>query len=159
MHCAISISHGGHDIGGRADVTGIVNVLLGNGGGISTNTFNITTGTTGTGDAYSDGSAGTSTGVAAGTISNATLTGGKIICEVSTFYSPATPGDRFRVRGFSANPGQSWLNSITVNSQTHSGASATYTWDAVHGMASWIWSPTWNLVNSTYNGNTIIHGM
>ena len=139
-------------------MTGILNVLLGS-ASQAINSFNITAAVMGGGAGYSDGSAGTSTGVATGSITGGTLSGGKIIAEVSTFSGLTQ--DRFRARGFSSDPGQSWLRSITVNSATHTGASATYTWDATHSTASWVWTPvTWNLTSpNTYNSNSITHSL
>lgn len=140
-------------------MTGILNVLLGS-AGVSKNTFNFTAAVTGAGAGYSDGSGGTSTGVAVGSITGGTLTGGKIICEVSSFTTLTQ--DRFRVRGFTTDPGQNWLSSITVNSVTKTAANLTYSYDATHGTANWIWATghglDWSIASpTTYNGNTVTH--
>lgn len=142
-------------------MSGVLNALLGMAAGLSVNSFNITAASTGTGAGYSDGSGGTSTGIAVGSITGGTLTGGKIVCEVSFF--PTLTQQRFRVRGFTLDPGQGWLKTITVNSETVTpAANLTYTWDATHGTASWVWATghgaDWNLVNTnTYNGNSVTH--
>ncbi len=137
-------------------MTGILAIMVGGRSSVI-DSFNITAQAVGGGAGFCDGSAGTSTGVASGSITGGTLSGGKIIAEVSTFSG--LNQDRIRVRGFSSDPGQGWLIAITVNSLAHAPASATYTWDAVHGMSSWVWTPfTWGLtIGNTYNGNTINH--
>lgn len=140
-------------------MTGILNALLGS-AGVSKNTFNITAGVVGAGAGYDDGTGGTSTGTAGGSITGGTLTGGKIICEVSSFGGLAQ--DRFRVRGFTTDPGQNWLISLTVNGVTKPFTNMTYSYDATHGTANWIWATghgfDWTLVNgTTYNGNTVTH--
>lgn len=139
-------------------MTGILGALLGSSSS-SKDTFSITVGVTGGGAGYSDGSAGTSTGVATGSITPSTLIGGKIICEVSSFNTGVQ--DRFRVRGFTTDPGQNWLSAITVNSVAKTAANLTYTFDATHGTANWIWATghgaDWNLTSGTYSGNTVTH--
>lgn len=138
-------------------MTGILNVLLGS-SGASTSTFNITAGIVASGAGYSDGSAGTDNGIASGSISSASLGGGKAICEIA---AGITSDDRIYVKGFSADPGQNWLVKAVINGATRAGASVTtYTWDSAHGTAKWKWTTnTFGLVNgNTYNGNTITHG-
>lgn len=143
-------------------MTGIMVALLGGQSGAITNSFNITAAVMGGGAGYSDGSAGTSTGVATGSITGGTLTGGKIICEVSTFSGLSQ--DRFRVRGFSGDPGINWLKSVTVNAVTKTSANLTYSWDATHSTANWIWATghglDWNITSpNTYNGNSLTHNL
>lgn len=138
-------------------MSGILGAMVGS-AGITTSTFNITAGniagTTLVG--YSDGTAGTSGG-AGGSITGGAF-GGKHIAEIS-FISSGLNVDRLRVKGFSANPGQSWMSKVIANSVTRTGASATFTWDAVNLCATWEWAGgLFGFVNgNTYNGNTITH--
>lgn len=137
-------------------MSGILGALVSS-AGITTSTFNITVGvlpsTTLVG--YSDGTGGTSGG-AAGSITGGTF-GGKHIAEIS--YNNTGGNDRLRVKGFSGNPGQSWLSSVTANSISHTGAAATFVWDAANLCADWTWPPgLFGFVNgNTYNSNTIVH--
>lgn len=143
-------------------MSGVLGAMVGSGGGSVSNTFSITAAVMGGGAGYSDGTGGTSTGIVTGSATGATLTGGKIICEVSSFNG--TNQDRLRVRGFSADPTQSWLSSITVNGVTHTPATGlTYNYDATHNTANWVWNNSvvtpWNVSSpNTYSGCTIKHG-
>lgn len=137
-------------------MTGILNALIGS-GGVITNTFNLTAATipSGGGAGYNDGSAGT-VGSAAGSLSPASI-GRATIAEVGSF-SGAPNQDIIWIKGFTSDPGINWLVSITINSASHTGSSATYTYDATHGIGKWAWTDTWGVVTgNTYNGNTIKH--
>ncbi len=139
-------------------MTGILHIMMAGGAGVTTNTFNITAGTLGgsTLVGYGDGTAGT-TG-AGGSITGATLTGGKHIAEIST--DPVTlNADRLRIKGLSANPGQNWLVQVIANGHAHTASGASYTWDSGNLCATWQWTPAsfGFLSGNTYNGNTITH--
>jgi hypothetical protein len=47
-------------------------------------------------------------------------------------------GDEVQIGGFTANPGQAWLASFTMDGVTRTGASATYSYSG--GSALWTWS-------------------
>ncbi len=147
-------------------MTGILNAIIGSLGGGGVTTFNMTAGTIGGGAGFCDGSSGTSTGVASGSISSATLAGGKFIAEVS-YFGATVYQNRLRVRGFASDPTVNYLKSIVVNgiTDTNTGPYVTYSYSSTYGMASWIYdvssnSPVlgWSLVSGTqYNGNTLSH--
>jgi len=147
-------------------MTGILNVLVGL-GGISTSTFNFTagaiTGSPPSGAGYSDHSAGTEGGSAGGSITGGTL-GPRHIVEI---WSTSFPDSRLMVKGFTSDPGQSWLTSLFMPVTgvggapvTVTGAAATYSYDATNGVAKWLWgsNPLGITNGQTYNSNTITHG-
>jgi predicted RNA-binding protein with TRAM domain len=63
----------------------------------------------------------------------------------------------FAVSGFSADPGQAWLTSVTGNNKTFTGASATYSYSA--GTATWTWHPAagFGFDSPATNNTSIIH--
>lgn len=81
-----------------------------------------------------------------GSYTPTTLTGGEAV--IGIFEYPTTDvcfasGSWFEVNGFSEDPGQAWLTSITCNSIEKTGTSAGYSY--VSGIAFWSWSSLFGL--------------
>jgi hypothetical protein len=74
-----------------------------------------------------------------GSYSPTGLSGGETIANIVD--SGSCSGSEFStvgIAGFSANPGQDWLTSITCNGVTKSGSSATYSFS--NQFATWVWT-------------------
>jgi hypothetical protein len=82
-------------------------------------------------------------GLAFGSISPGSLTGGTSIC--SWFDTPVN--DSLWISGFTSNPGQSWLTSASCFSVTKTGASATFSYSASSGIAMWTWTSLFGFNN------------
>lgn len=144
-------------------MTGILAALASSGNKVST-TFNLTAGNISGASAagYNDASAGT-IGAAGGSVSSNALGNGKTIAEL---ISSSIPNDRLIVKGFSSNPGQSWVSTLffPVTSSagppvTLLGSAATYSYDAPNGAATWLWSGSnlGMLNGNTYTANKLVH--
>lgn len=124
-------------------------------------TFNLTAATIAgvSGAGYNDGTAGT-IGSAGGTMTPTAL----LSRHVAELVSTTVPNDRLIVKGFTANPLQTWLISlhypVTSNAGpalTLFGSAATFSYDSPNGAATWLWSGSGlGMINGiTYTGNTI----
>lgn len=92
-----------------------------------------------------------------GSYSPAVLTGGKTVIDVNdvTGGPCGTANSELAVSGFTANPGATWLTSITCNGVTRTGSTATFSY--VSGTAAWIWSAHFGFVNGTTYSCSISH--
>lgn len=122
----------------------------------------LTKGTTGSGGACSTGYWGFSSGVGGfGSYSPTALTGGNTVAHVFDYLSVFGCGSAavLQVSGFSADPGSSWLTSITCNGVTRSQPTAIHSYGA--GIAVWRWNANLfgfiSLPNGTNVGCTIVH--
>jgi hypothetical protein len=79
-----------------------------------------------------------------GSYSPATLTGGETVADVYEGDCNLHPTKaELRITGFSVDPGQLWLTSITCNGVALSASSATYSYGG--GLAFWSWNTVWGL--------------
>ncbi len=78
-----------------------------------------------------------------GQLSPATLTGGKTAADAYDLCFGTCIESSVVVKGFSSDPGQSWLHSATANGVTQNGSSAQYSFSA--GAATWLWSTPFGL--------------
>jgi hypothetical protein len=93
-----------------------------------------------------------------------TLTGGQTVDALYNLtgqHGPVCPvlGGTLYIAGFSADPGASWLSSVTCNGTTLTevAGSTNYAYDAGDGVAHWVWPKTyWNIGTGTYSC-TIVH--
>jgi hypothetical protein len=97
-----------------------------------------------------------------GSYSPTGLTGGETVVSLFTaVIGPLCEGTLngyFQVSGFSSNPGQSWLTSVTCNGTTKTGGTATYSYSS--GTAEWSWgATTWGFPGNSGSqlGCTIVH--
>jgi len=80
-----------------------------------------------------------------GAVSPAITTDGYTYQVIDTSSGICTPracgggGDTLQIDGFTADPGQAWLNSISYEGCTISGATATFSYNS--GVAEWFWAP------------------
>jgi hypothetical protein len=78
-----------------------------------------------------------------GTYSPTALTGGTSVADIwdsgGDILCRPVVGSSFSASGFSANPGSSWLSSITCNQVTRTGVSAS-SFQYSNGTATWFWS-------------------
>jgi hypothetical protein len=77
-----------------------------------------------------------------GSYSPTGLTGGKTVAGLWDWHSGPTcsnPSGHFEASGFSSDPGQSWLTSVTCNGVTKTGA-ATNHYSYGSGRAEWDWT-------------------
>lgn len=95
----------------------------------------------------------------AGAYSPNGLAGGNTVSRIYEYFSlfgapGCVPGlwSALTVTGFSADPGASWLNSITCNGTTRTPAGATYVYS--DGVAGWIMTGSFGLLTLP-NGNTV----
>lgn len=97
-----------------------------------------------------------STSPAAGSYSPTGLTGGKAVVALFDYLSCGTLSE-MSISGFSANPGQSWLSSVTCGSVTNLASTATFFYSG--GTASWLWKDRFGFFSK--NGSnvscTIVH--
>lgn len=101
--------------------------------------------------------------ISVGSYSPTGLTGGKTVTLIidSAFFEPQSgcPANfsGINVSGFSSNPGQSWLTSVTCNGVTNTGSSAGYSYSG--GLASWSFSKLFGFTGgSGHNFScTIVH--
>lgn len=97
-----------------------------------------------------------------GSYSPAGLGGGKTVAfleEVSYCDFPIITGS-LAVSGFTSNPGQLWLTSVTCNGVTQTQASATFNYFPSDGSASWEWSVGFGITGMPDGANvscTIVH--
>jgi hypothetical protein len=67
------------------------------------------------------------------------------------------PYSEIAIGGFTSNPGQSWLTSVSALGVTTSGSSATYTYS--DGVATWVWQGTeWGIDNTGTVQVSVTHG-
>lgn len=97
--------------------------------------------------------------VSEGSYSPAVLTGGKT--TVAVFDSHGTGGcpgvfPTLIVKGFTSDPGASWLVSITCNGVAL-GVGASYFWEPGVPEAIWEWSTIFGFVNGSQYNCTIVH--
>ena len=92
---------------------------------------------------YSDGCAGTPV---YGSASSETLSDGRKICGVSqidTSMGPGTNNLAISISGFTADPGQAYINNMSFSCLTgptsFSSSTAFYLYDATNGIANWFW--------------------
>lgn len=104
-----------------------------------------------------------SSSIAFGSYSPTGLTGGRTVAYLNTDVTgPNCLGGfygNFGASGFSSDPGQSWLTSVTCNGTTKLGAIATYSYSS--GTAQWTWSfTTWDFPSKAGSqfACTIVHG-
>lgn len=96
----------------------------------------------------------------AGSYSPTELTGGKTVADLYDHESVGhgicvfPKGSSFTVSGFSADPGATWLSSVTCNGVTNSESASTYIYSS--GSASWQWTQTFGIGGGTYSC-TIVH--
>ena len=97
-----------------------------------------------------------------GSYSPTGLTGSKTVHGLFTLVAgPSCTGTlvgHLQVSGFSSDPGQSWLTSVTCNGTTTTGATATYSYTS--GVAQWVWEATdWGFPSNVGSqlGCTIVH--
>lgn len=87
------------------------------------------------------------------------LTGGKSVVGAFEIFNGGTcltAGANLDVSGFSANPGSTWLVSITCNGTSKSGSGLTPIYSG--GTASWHWATLFNLPNPpTKTTCSIVH--
>lgn len=87
-----------------------------------------------------------------GSYSPTGLTGGETVHALYDQYTGPheciTPLARFEVSGFSSNPGQSWLTSVTCNGVTMTGAAAAaYSYGTFgSGVAEWDWRSAFGFI-------------
>lgn len=86
-------------------------------------------------------------GSSAGSISGATFPDGtRVIRELSN--RDGANGIRVSIGGFTSNPLNSWLNSVTCNGVTVLAASASFIYTTSLGIGTWTWaSSTFGMVN------------
>lgn len=91
------------------------------------------------------------------------LTGGETVNALYNLtgqHGPICPvlGGTIYITGFSANPGMSWLSSVSCNETTLTESGNThYAYNAGTGTAEWVWPGTyWNIGTGTYSC-TIVH--
>jgi YD repeat-containing protein len=91
-----------------------------------------------------------------GSVSPSTLTGGKTILQLMDAYNgPPFIYTQLIISGFTSDPGQSWLTSVTANGVTRSGASAAYSY--ANGSAQWDWyPPTFSAMRFGPSGTTAV---
>lgn len=93
----------------------------------------------------------------AGSYSPTGLTGGEIVANLFDFYS-CGPQSELTISGFSTNPGQNWLSSVTCIGVTNT-SSSTFEYAYSSGTASWAWNSRFGF--SSHNGSnvgcTIVH--
>lgn len=107
--------------------------------------------------------AGTGSGYYGSVSPSATVTG-KTYSEIYDWYDywGGGMGNRFRVCGFTSNPGSGWLVSLTTPSIQKTPATGSYEFDPAAGCATWLWSGTF-LFGTYYGGGvpvqqlTIVH--
>jgi hypothetical protein len=93
-----------------------------------------------------------------GSYSSTGLTGGKTIDAIYDQSGPESgDGAWLVVEGFTANPGKTWLTSITCNGVALSESTATYAYSSSTGQASWDWSTSFNFVSGTKYSCSINH--
>ncbi len=97
-----------------------------------------------------------------GSYSPTGLTGGKTVSGLFTLViGPqclVSLNGHFFVSGFSSDPGQSWLTSVTCNGTTKTGGTASYSYAS--GTAYWGWSATtWGFTSNVGSqlGCTVVH--
>lgn len=96
----------------------------------------------------------------AGSYSPTGLTGGKTVADLYDHESIGSgicvfpKGSVLTVSGFSANPGASWLSSVTCNGVTNSESASTFSYSG--GSASWQWTQTFGFGDGT-DSCTIVH--
>lgn len=94
-----------------------------------------------------------------GSYSPVTLTGGKTVVAVfDTHGTGGCPGvfPTLIVKGFTSDPGASWLVSITCNGVAL-GAGASYFWEPGVPEAIWEWSTIFGFTNGSQYNCTIVH--
>ena len=96
-----------------------------------------------------------------GVYSPTTLTGGKSVYIVydAAHCSGAFMFASFEVSGFSSDPGQNWLTSVTCNGVTNSVVSS-YAYDSTRQLASWEFATPFGLAAKSAGTNvacTIVH--
>jgi len=82
---------------------------------------------------------GYSGGGVLGSYSPTGLAGGQTVANlVDSGMCSGSQYATFGIAGFSANPGQNWLASLTCNGITKTGSSATFTYS--NNFATWVWT-------------------
>ena len=89
------------------------------------------------GEEDSDAVVGFDSGVF-GSISPTKTSNGFTYLQIITEIGAHGGASVFNLKGFSSNPGQSWLTSIKCGSNTQTGSTASYTYSG--GEASWEWT-------------------
>lgn len=98
-----------------------------------------------------------------GSYSPTGLTGGKTVADLFDAWAGSTCGlgsGYLFVSGFSSNPGQSWLTSVTCNEVARTGAMAS-SYSYASGTAEWNWVPEpfgFRFDVGEQLGCTIVHG-
>ena len=94
-----------------------------------------------------------------GSYSPTGLTGGTTLTGIYDYLDPfgscsLGPGawSQMQVTGFSGNPGSGWLNSVTCNGVTKTGASSSFQYAS--GTAMWMWGSIFNFITLTGGGTT-----
>ncbi len=72
-----------------------------------------------------------------GSYSPTGLTGGHSVADLWDIGGPCIEESSFSASGFSADPGSSWLSSVTCNGVTNTGATGTFSY--FNGVATWTW--------------------
>jgi len=81
------------------------------------------------------------------------LTGGKTVTAVNDTTCGAVKTSHLVIGGFSTDPGQTWLTSVTCNSITKTSASGS-TYNFGSGSAEWSWASQFGFV-SISNGTNV----
>jgi len=98
-----------------------------------------------------------------GSYSPSGLTGGKTAIEIwDSFFFGSQCGTEHNsvlvISGFSVDPGQDWVTSITCNGVTNDGSGASsYTYTSSTGSALWTWSQLFGLMGKSSVSCTINH--
>lgn len=107
-------------------MSGVHCAMLGS-GGLSVASLSITAAVSGNNTGFQSGSFGS--------LSPSSIAGKAVFQLFDTSLGTTVT---FAMNGLSADPGKAWLNKITSNSVTLTGAAATYSYSS--GTATWIWS-------------------
>lgn len=141
-----------------ARASGITNMLLG-AGGASLLSTTLTAGSnvvTGNGEVgYCVTPSGVCGGSSIGSISVSSIPGGYTIEAIDDVHLSGTVVPKVVITGFSANPGASWLNKVTFNSQTFMGSAATFSYAT--GTGTWAWSGGFGFTNTDVYPGTITY--
>lgn len=81
------------------------------------------------------------------------LTGGKTVTAVYDLSCGAVKSSHLVIAGFSTDPGQTWLTSVTCNGITNSSTSAS-SYGFSSGSASWAWTSQFGFA-SIANGTNV----
>lgn len=141
-----------------ARASGVTNMLLGAGGA----PILSTTLTAGSNVVSGNGEVGycvTASGVCAGSIGSisvSSIPGGYTIEAIEDLHVSGTIVPKVVITGFSANPGASWLNQVTFNSQTFMGSAAT-AFSYATGTGTWTWTSGFGFTNTDVYPGTITY--